>query len=45
MKIAETIYTHIQKVLFFYLFWPCPATFGIFLLEDNTVKVLIFMVY
>ena len=30
MKIAETIYTPFQKGLFFYLFWLCPAIFGIF---------------
>jgi len=34
MKLAETIYTQLERVLF-ELFWSCPATFEIFLSEKN----------
>jgi len=35
MKIAETIYTHFQKVLC-YLFWSCPTTLRMCLSEENS---------
>jgi hypothetical protein len=36
MQIAETIYTFKRSFFFFYLFSPCPATFGLCLSEENS---------